>query len=343
MRRRIQRYFDRRKVIKAVGSFDEAALLQAVETGNKVALELLLEGGISPNCHNAQGQPALLVAIHHRQILSLSLLAQHGADLNHCDMEQQTPLMFAIRSADKYSFHQLLSLGADPNLPDHEGQTALMLAATAPTAIYVRELLEAGAEVDAQNHAGKTALLIAAEAGRTTVIKALLEAGADPSIKDVQGNSVFQVTDLPLRTKELLAEARTVSGGNEAYFPLPQKLSSFLSGILDESLRTLNESDSLIELEEKGRQLISTITSDEQIATWIGQLEDTQLQEEITWVLNLLVEIREILHKQQLLLQQNQWQEAEARRNWQKQVLWLAQSYHHQLDQALEKDVSQAE
>lgn len=343
MKNRFQQYFDRRKVLKAVGSFDEAGLLRAVETGQKEILTILLSEGISPDCQNEAGQPALTVAIAHKQILSLTVLAQHGANLNHCNEAQQTPLMYAAAVRDKYSFHQLLELGADPNCTDQQGNTALMLAATAPSATFARELIEAGAEVDTQNHQGDTALLRATQAEKTAIVKALLEAGADPSIANVAGESPHTQSELPPRIKELLQDAKGDWSGEMPNFPLPQRLGSLLGGMLEEGLTVLNESDSLIELEERGKLMINQLTSDEQIATWIGQLEDTELQQEITWWLNLLVEVREILRKQQLLLQQNQWEETTARRNWQKQLLWVVQAYHQQLDEALQTNSSTVE
>jgi hypothetical protein len=341
MRNRIQRYFDRRKVLKAVGSFDENGLLRAVQTGHREALEILLEAGISPDTRDEKGRTALHLAIKHRQILPLNMLCQKGADLNRTDPRGRSPLMFAVEVEDRHSFHHLLTCGADPNLKDKEGITPLMLAAKVPIAIFVRELLASGAEVNQRDQQGKTALLIAAQNDRTAAVKTLLEAGADPSIRDAEGNSALKTQADNPRIQELIQES-DFGLGTGTLSSLLLKLSALFEGALKGLLTLLDETDSTLDLEVKGKELITQLTSNEQIATWIGKLEETQLQEEISWWLNLLVEVRDILTKQQQLLKTDIWEDTEARRQWQQKMLWLFRDYSEHLDQLLEVQESSA-
>ncbi|MEL7534013.1 MAG: ankyrin repeat domain-containing protein [Bacteroidota bacterium] len=331
MRKRIQRYFDRRSILKAVGSFDEAGLLFAVEQGQKEALQTLLESGISPDTRDQEGRPAIYLAVLRKQPLSLQTLLQHSVELNVIDAKGRTPLLLAILQEDKHSFHELLEAGADPNLADKDGNTPLITAAQNATAIYVRELLEAGAEPNASNHIGKTALMIAADHQRTACIKALLDAGADPHLRDAEGKSALDQAELSPRAKELLREASQQQAKSQLP-PINDKLAALFGGLLEGSLKTLNESDDLVALEQKGVELITRLTSDEQLATWLGKLEETKIQAEIKVWLDLIVEIREILALQQKVLGTDVWAETEAPRNWQKQLLWLAQDYRAYLE-----------
>lgn len=332
MRKRIQRYFDRRKIIKSVGSFDETGLLYAVEQGQREALATLLESGISPDVHDQDGRPAIYLAVLRKQPLSLQLLLKNSVALNVIDAKGRSPLLLSIMQEDKHSFHELLEAGADPNLGDKAGNTPLIIASQNATAIYVRELLEAGAEPNASNHEGKSALIVAADHQRTACIKALLDAGANPNLRDSEGKSALDREDLPPRAHESLREASKQQSKSQLP-PINDKIASLFGGLLEGSLKTLNESDNLIELEQKGVELITRLTSDQQLATWLGKLEESSIQEEIKVWLDLLVEIREILALQQKVLGTDVWAETEAPRNWQKQLLWLARDYRTYLEE----------
>ncbi|MEL6652677.1 MAG: ankyrin repeat domain-containing protein, partial [Bacteroidota bacterium] len=255
-------------------------------------------------------------------------------EVNATDPHGRSALHLALLNEDKHSLLHLLGAGADPNLVSKDGQTPLMLAADKASGIFVRELLDAGAEINASDHQGRTALMIAADHQRTTCIKVLLEGGADPMLRDVEGHRAIDREGLPPRAEELLREASQQQRKSQLP-PINDKLAALMGGMLEGSLKLLNESDSITELEQKGVDLIGQLTSDEQMAAWLGKLEETAIQSEIKFWLDLLVEIREILRLQQQQLRQQDLSETDAPRNWQKQVLWLAQQYREQLEDGL--------
>ena len=205
-----------------------------------------------------------------------------------------------------------------------------MIGAQQISASYVRELLTIGAAVNEVDNAGKTALMYAAEHSRTACLKVLLEAEADPSIRDLTGKRASEIEDGSPRIQALLKEAEGNSIADQLP-PLPQKLSAFMGGALEGLINNINQSDSISDLEQKGQELITQLTSDEQINQWIAQLEDTAVQQEINFYLNLLVELKEIRRKQKLQLENPAWQEEDAPRKWQQQLLWLAKQYNEQL------------
>ena len=138
----------------------------AAETGNRAALEALLDAGVDPDCYDEDGRTPLFNAI--------------GAD----------PCV-----------KLLLERGAHPDAQDDDGATPLMAAGA--DAASARVLLKGGADVDATDDRGMTALHHLAAAldednrpiGRVCVAELFLEKGADPLGEDIAGHTPLDLAE----------------------------------------------------------------------------------------------------------------------------------------------------
>ena len=105
---------------------DETPLVEAVRSGNLVAVRTLARGAAALNAvdsHN--GWTPLLHAVHTHQLRSALLLLELGADVNGRARDGYTPLMMAAGYGDTSFVRALLNAGADPRLESNDGATAL--------------------------------------------------------------------------------------------------------------------------------------------------------------------------------------------------------------------------
>lgn len=130
----------------------------------------------------------------------------------------------------KKVFKKLLELGADVNVHDVAGCTPLHYCSSkvwlrrfgpaSSTLEMAKQLLEAGADVNAVDRFGATPLMDPVLSKDMDFVKLLLENGADPKIKDVNGQSPYDVgrSDtsgvgwiLKIADEELIQEERTAA------------------------------------------------------------------------------------------------------------------------------------
>ncbi|KAK3794565.1 hypothetical protein RRG08_003714 [Elysia crispata] len=148
-------------------------LVQALDTGNRSILEVLLTNGADLNA------------------------PIESADFGPFQLYDLRPLEFAIIHGKIDAVSALIDMGADVDLADHDGQTPLQLACATvyfPTE-GVKKLLEAGADCNKGCH--QSPLQIAASCGRPGVVKLLLEHGGDVHQTDADGNTCLSLALTP--------------------------------------------------------------------------------------------------------------------------------------------------
>ena len=138
MFKRLRNYLDKRKVILAVGSFDERGLITAVEENDFYSIQVLLANGVDPNAKTERGVPVIIRAISMGNLRVLEALLAAGAETDLADREGQTPLMRAIEHGNKHVFLFFLNHETDLEARDQKGDTALMKAALAGSVRRVR-------------------------------------------------------------------------------------------------------------------------------------------------------------------------------------------------------------
>src|SRR5437016_4698914 len=164
---------DRAQAIGNAVRRDGAPLADAVQHGDKQAVQSLLKARADVNAPQSDGATALHWAAYLDDAETTALLIRAGANVDSPNNYGVTPLALAATSGNAAIINLLLKGGADPNRTVRAGETPLMFAARTDRADAVKALLEAGAKIDAkETWNGQTALMWAAAAGRGPVVQA---------------------------------------------------------------------------------------------------------------------------------------------------------------------------
>ena len=153
-------------------------LAHAANAGFPERIDLLLEHGADPGCHNSyNGRPIVVNAFMAGHMEVVERLQRAGAgpiELNEAERFRQ-----ACWSGEREEAQSMLASNAqllDPEL--------LVSAATQNRRDALVLLLELGADINARARGGVTPLHKAAEAGHVELVRELLEQGADPTLRD---------------------------------------------------------------------------------------------------------------------------------------------------------------
>ena len=177
--------------VNATNKKKVTALMLACETGNKDAVNVLLDAGADHNSHYADGYTLLHDAVRggYSEAI-LETIINHGADVNATNKNNVTALMIACGKGNKGAINMLLNAGADPNITDDMGATCIHHAVGEGCSKDVLEtIMNHDANVNARNKKNVTALMIACVKGKEDAINVLLDSGADPNITDADGNT----------------------------------------------------------------------------------------------------------------------------------------------------------
>jgi uncharacterized protein len=158
----------------------EARLIDAVKSGNRDVLAMLLKQHPEVNAREADGTTPLHWAARLGDPLTLDLLVRAGAQVNVTNRYGVTPLMLAASNGNAAALEVLLKAGADANAALPEGETVLMTAARTGDAASLAALIAHGANVDAhESWLGETALMWAAAENHPAAVQVLVERGAN--------------------------------------------------------------------------------------------------------------------------------------------------------------------
>ena len=119
-----------RRFISFVLLFAMSSFVDAVRSGDVVAIRRMLANGADPNvAEGVNDWTPLIHAVHKNQIGSVAALLDGHADPNRA-VNGGTPLMWAAGYGYTPIVRLLLARGADPRLRDLDGDTALDWAVT---------------------------------------------------------------------------------------------------------------------------------------------------------------------------------------------------------------------
>ncbi len=148
--------------------------------GSEPIVELLIEKGADPKTVDTTEKAAIIYAAGRGFPDIVKLLLDHGVDINARYGNDLTVLMWAAGYSD------------EAGTEDMEKVLAL--------------LLDRGARIDDQDNRGRTPLMIAAELNHTVAVELLLARGADKTLRDKQGKSAADLTNLTALREKLTGQ-----------------------------------------------------------------------------------------------------------------------------------------
>ena len=200
-------------------------LLQAVLTGERVAVQRAISSGADVNAANRYGVTPLSLAAQRGRGDLIELLLKAGASVKTAESklpEGQTLLMHAARTGQVAAVKALLTGGSNPNAREtRTGTTAAIWAATGSHGNAIRVLAEAGADLnvlskvtsyphtqngvllsgleEGYSYVGQTVLprggwsaaMFAAREGAASAVRALAESGANLNLTDPEGTTAL--------------------------------------------------------------------------------------------------------------------------------------------------------
>jgi ankyrin len=183
-------------------------LYLAAINADAAALARLLDAGEDANAVlTAEGETVLMLTAYTGNRDAVQLLLDRGADPNMQQFRGQTALMWAAAEGHADVAELLLARGADPALssaastkPERRppgGMTALIFASRQGKLEAARALLDGGADADQAGADNTSPLLIAVVNGHYDLASMLIERGADPNLADLNGRTpLYAAIDL---------------------------------------------------------------------------------------------------------------------------------------------------
>src|SRR5580658_2107783 len=170
-----------------------SSLIDAVKSGDRLALRTLIQKKADVNATEPDGSTALQWASYRDDLESADLLIRAGAKVNAANDLGVTPLWPASENGSSAMVRKLLEAGANPNVALLAGETPLMVAARSGYPDVVEQLLAKGANVNAHGSRGQTALMWAVAQKHPNVVKVLIAHHADIQLKSDVWTDVMAV------------------------------------------------------------------------------------------------------------------------------------------------------
>jgi ankyrin repeat protein len=163
------------------------ALLSAIEHGQEIAINFLLDNGASIDYKASDGRTALHCAAEHGREVIVQLLLNKGADVGARDTGGLTAFNYATINVHEAVMGLLLDNGAMVEETGQYGITALHSVAVRGKMSAVQMLLRRGASVHTKAKGGRIALHSVAGTDHDMIAGLLIENGADVNAQDGNG------------------------------------------------------------------------------------------------------------------------------------------------------------
>jgi ankyrin len=183
-------------------------LYLAAINADAAAIARLLDAGEDANAVlTAEGETVLMLTAYTGNRDAVQLLLDRGADPNVQQFRGQTALMWAAAEGHADVVELLLARGADPALSSAAstkqerrppgGMTALIFASRQGKLEAALALLDGGADIDQAGADSTSPLLIAVVNGHYDLASMLIERGANPNLADANGRTpLYAAIDL---------------------------------------------------------------------------------------------------------------------------------------------------
>ena len=164
----------------AASAFGQAALVDAIQTGNRSAAVKLIDQKADVKAATPDGTTALHWAAHNGDADLVDRLIKAGADVNAKNEFGSTPIVEAALSNSTPVIASLLKAGANANATYTDGQTVLMIVARSTNVKAAELLLAYDARVNAvETQKQQSALMWAAGQSQGPMVRTLIAHGAD--------------------------------------------------------------------------------------------------------------------------------------------------------------------
>ena len=170
-------------------------MTKAVQFDDLAEVKKLIAAGVSPNLLVKGGNPLTVFAVREKSKQTLDyLIGLKGVDVDHPNLSGETVLMMASLYGMLPEVKALVDKrGAEIN---KSGWTPLHYACTEGHLAVADYLLSKGAKVDALSESDTTPLMMAVRSGNIRLVRLLLDRGADLQIRNHQGFSAIDVSEL---------------------------------------------------------------------------------------------------------------------------------------------------
>jgi|GEM_PF-1851233 len=246
------------------GMSNLSPLAIAVLKGYWDIAEILVLAGASIDSVSADGKTTMTLAVESGNVLAIDWLVDHGARLNSHDTAITSPLAYAAAGGHNEAVEALIRAGSDLENRDNEGWTALMHAAANGASDVCRTLVESGAQVGQMSRKGETALMLAVRSGSPGIVEYLTRsAGASLETADHRGFTALIVAcescqdSIALDILEMGGDAttRTSNGMTALMLATSCGNSALVSGLLErgsDPLSRLDDGTSALHLAAEG-------------------------------------------------------------------------------------------
>jgi len=174
----------------AASAFGQAALVDAIQTGNRTAAVRLIDQKVDVKAATADGTTALHWAAHNGDADLVDRLIKAGANVNAKNEFGSTPIIEAALSNSTPIIESLLKAGADANAKYTDDQTVLMIVARSTNVKAAELLLAKGAKVNAvESQKQQSALMWAAAQNQGPMVRTLIAHGADVNARAEVNNT----------------------------------------------------------------------------------------------------------------------------------------------------------
>jgi uncharacterized protein len=154
-------------------------LIQAVQSGDFMAVTMSIAGGEDVNHLDENGRSALMYAAYNGLLQIIVILIASDADVNQLSGAGTAPLDYACKNGQMEAAKLLVEHKATMA----EGEVSMMFACDTGNEEMVSFLLEQDVDPNMKQETGMTPLIQASWKGYLSIVRKLIEHGADVNFK----------------------------------------------------------------------------------------------------------------------------------------------------------------